>query len=373
MIAELSDAELVTYSRQIVLSDIGYDGQLALRNARVCMVGVGGLGCPTALKLAAMGIGTLRLVDRDIVSRSDLHRQHLYDTQSVGMPKVEAAMQRLRRLNPDVAVEPVADSIRGANAEELLAGMDLVVDGLDRPEPRYVVNRAARRRNIPYIFGAAIESFGNTATIVPGRTFCLECFMPGIKDEDLPKCGVVGVHPAVLGIVSSVQVSETVHCLTGHEPKLMNKLMVVDLRQFAFEVVGIAPRPECPVCGTRPEGSPTAVSEPTVEESCSRDGRRNYFVSPQPTRQIDLKRLRRVVARRKLSLGPPSALSVGFEYAPGISVCLLKSGAMIVQTAPQVAEATAALAWGLYRSILIEDLGVPPADLPEVPGAPPGG
>ena len=368
MIEALNDTELVTYSRQIVLSDIGYDGQLALRNARVCLAGFGGLGCPTALKLAGMGVGFLRLVDRDIVSRSDLHRQHLYDTQSVGMPKVEAAWQRLRLINPDVLIDPVADSIRSANAESLLEGMDLVVDGLDRPEPRYIVNRAACRLSIPYIFGAAIESFGNTATIIPGRTFCLECFMPGLKDDDLPKCGVVGVHPAVLGIVSSLQVSEAVRWLTGQEPKLLNKLMYIDLRQFAFEILGIAPRPECPVCGSRPEGDQTSVDEPTVEESCSRDGQRNFFVSPPLPLDIDLKHLRRALKRKKRRLGRSSAWSVGFQYSEGVSVCMLKSGGMIVQTAQQVSNVNPSDIWSLYRSILIEELKLPPESLSEISG-----
>lgn len=366
MIEALNDTELITYSRQIVLSDIGYDGQLALRNARVCLIGVGGLGCPTAFKLAGMGVGFLRLVDRDIVSRSDLHRQHLYDTQSVGMPKVEAAWRRLRLLNPDVLIDPVADSIRTANAESLLEGMDLVVDGLDRPEPRYLVNRAALRLSIPYIFGAAIESFGNTATIIPGRTFCLECFMPGIKDDDLPKCGVVGVHPAVLGIVSSLQVSEAVRWLTGREPKLLNKVMYIDLRQFAFEILDIAPRPECPVCGSRPEGEQTLLHEPTVEGSCSRDGRQNFFVSPPLPLDIDLKRLRRALKRKKRRIGMSSTLGVGFQYTEEVSVCMLKSGAMIVQTAPKVSNVNQSEIWSLYRSILIEDLKLPRNSLPDI-------
>jgi adenylyltransferase/sulfurtransferase len=366
MIESLSDEELVTYSRQIVLADIGYDGQLALRNAKVCLAGAGGLGSPTALKLTGMGVGFLRLVDRDIVSRSDLHRQHLYDTPAVGIPKVEAAARRLRRLNPDVVIDPVADSLRSANAESLLAGMDLVIDGLDRPEPRYVLNRSAHRLGIPYIFGAAIESFGNTTTIIPGRSFCLECFMPGLKDDELPKCGVVGVHPAVLGIVSALQVSEAVRCLTGKEPMLLNKLMYIDLRHFGFETLNLRPRPECPVCGSGKADAPSPVDEPAVEESCSRDGQRNFFVSPPLLLDIDLKRLRRQLKRRKRPVGPMSDLGLSFQHAEGVSVCLLKKGGLIVQAAPQVANIDRAAIWSLYRSILIEELKLPPESLPAI-------
>ncbi|MEX1330024.1 MAG: ThiF family adenylyltransferase, partial [Desulfobacterales bacterium] len=133
---ELTDEELETYSRQILLADSGYDGQLKLKNARACLVGVGGLGSPVALKLVGMGIGFLRVVDRDIVSRSDLHRQYLYDVDSIGMPKVEVLDQKLSRLNPDVTLDPVPESLNSINAEQLLTDMDVIIDGLDRPEPR---------------------------------------------------------------------------------------------------------------------------------------------------------------------------------------------------------------------------------------------
>jgi adenylyltransferase/sulfurtransferase len=131
---ELTDEELETYSRQIVLGDIGYDGQLKLKNARVCLVGVGGLGSPVALKLVGMGIGFLRVVDRDIVSRSDLHRQYIYDVDSIGMPKVEVLDKKLSRLNPDVTLDPVPESLNSINAEELMTGMDVIIDGLGLPK-----------------------------------------------------------------------------------------------------------------------------------------------------------------------------------------------------------------------------------------------
>ncbi|UCF94257.1 MAG: HesA/MoeB/ThiF family protein, partial [Desulfobacterales bacterium] len=167
MKTELTDSELEIYSRQIVLADIGYDGQLKLRNASACLIGVGGLGAPIALKLVGMGIGNLRLVDRDIVSRSDLHRQYLYDADTVGQPKVEAAWHKLSRLNPDVKIDPVPESLNSINAREVIGGVDVVLDGLDRPEPRYLVNRTCNDLRIPYIFGAAIEAFGNVSTLLP--------------------------------------------------------------------------------------------------------------------------------------------------------------------------------------------------------------
>ena len=367
MIHELSDTDLETYSRQVVLADIGYEGQLRLRNAKVCLVGVGGLGCPTALKLAGMGVGYLRLVDRDIVSRSDLHRQYLYDSQSVGQPKVEAAYHRLRRLNPDVSIDPIPASLNAENAAGLFAGMDLVLDGLDRPEPRYIVNRSCHSLNIPYIFGAAIESFGNVATLIPGRTFCLECFMPDLKDEDLPSCGVVGVHPAVLGIISAVQVSEAVRLVTGREPKLLNKLMFIDLREFAFEILNIDPLPSCPVCGSQPTRAATPVRERLIEETCARDGRRNFVISPKTQLNIDLDQLQAVLQRKGMVITHAGLFGIAFQHSPDITVSLLKSGTMTVQTTPIGANINQSTVWDLYRSLLIDDLHMPAQNLPETP------
>ena len=242
---ELTDEELFTYSRQIVLPDIGYDGQLALRNARVCLIGVGGLGSPIALKLVGMGIGTLRFVDRDVVSRTDLHRQHLYDADAIGQPKVEVALKRLSRLNPDVRLEPVPEALNSLNAEELISGMDIVIDGLDRIETRYIVNRTCNRLKIPYVFGAATASYGNVSTLIPDQTFCLECFMPDLKNEDIPSCGIVGVHPSVVGMVASLQVSEAIRLLIGQKPKLFNQLLYVDLKELEFNILDVPPLESC--------------------------------------------------------------------------------------------------------------------------------
>ena len=366
MRTELTDEELETYSRQIVLADIGYDGQLKLRNARVCLVGVGGLGSPVALKLVGMGVGFLRVIDRDIVSRSDLHRQYLYDVDSIGMPKVEVLLQKLSRLNPDVTIDPVPESLNSINAENLLAGMDLIIDGLDRPEPRYIVNRTCNKLKIPYVFGAAIEAFGNVSTILPGRTFCLECFMSGLQDEDLPACGVVGVHPSVLGIVSSVQVSEAVRVLTGLEPKLFNKLLYVDLREFEFNILDIPSLESCRVCGTKPDGAPQKVKDRFFEETCARDGRRNFVLSPKKRLDIDMKRLAATIQKQGLGLKKLGRLGVAFEKSDKITACILKSGIMIAQTPPQLDDNFKTEVFEIYRSILIDGLGLSKNILPDI-------
>ena len=361
---KLTDKELETYSRQIVLADIGYDGQLKLRNSKACLIGIGGLGAPIATKLVAMGLGYLRFVDRDVVSRSDLHRQHLYDANSVGLPKVEIAQHKLSKLNPDVKLDPIAESLNSINAEELIRGMDVVIDGLDRPEPRYLLNRACNRLKIPYVFGAAIEAFGNVSTLLPGQTFCLECFMPGLKDEDLPVCGVVGVHPSVVGIVSAVQVSEAVRLLIGQEPKLFNKLFYIDLRAFEFNILEIKALDSCRVCGNHPDGPPDPLKDKLFEETCARDGRRNFVISPKKRVNIPQKKLGKVLNRGGFAVQSASRFGTTFNFGQEICACILKSGIMIAQTPPEMPEATRVKVFEIYRSIMIEGLGLPPDILP---------
>ncbi|UCG04770.1 MAG: HesA/MoeB/ThiF family protein [Desulfobacterales bacterium] len=363
---ELTDQELDTYSRQIVLADIGYDGQLKLRNAKVCLIGVGGLGSPVAVKLVGMGIGYLRFVDRDIVSRSDLHRQHLYDTDSIGMPKVEVAFNKLHRLNPDVTLDPVPESLNSMNAEELISGMDVVIDGLDHPEPRYIVNRVCNKLKIPYVFGAAIEVFGNVSTILPGQTFCLECFMPDLKNEDLPVCGLVGVHPSVIGIVSSIQVAEAVRVLLGQDPKLYNKLLYVDLREFEFNILDIPALDSCKVCGTKPDGAPMAVADRFFEETCARDGRRNFVISPEKRIDLNMDQLSAVIKGRGLPIKSSGRLGITFEKSEQLTACILKSGIMIAQTPPQMDSSYKDEVFATYRSILVEGMGLSEDILPDM-------
>ena len=366
MLLELTDQELETYSRQMVLADIGYDGQLKLRNARVCLIGVGGLGSLIATQLVGMGIGYLRMVDRDIVSRSDLHRQHLYDADSVGMPKVEIAQQKFERLNPDVMIEPIPESLNSINAAEIISGMDVVLDGLDRPEPRYLVNRICNQFKIPYVYGAAIEAFGNAATFLPGQTLCLECFRPGLKDEDLPVCGVVGVHPAVIGIISSVQVSEAVRLLVGQQAKLFNKLLYVDLREFEFNIIELQSDDRCRVCGVNPDGPPEEIADRFFEETCARDGRRNFVLSPSRRINIDLRKLATHVKKNNFPIQSATKFGINFMPSGDIQASLLASGIMIAQTPPDTRADIRDKVFEIYRSIMVKGMGFSQKILPAI-------
>ena len=339
------------------MADIGYDGQLALRNAKVCLIGAGGLGSPIATKLVGMGIGTLRFVDRDVVSRTDLHRQHLYDADAIGRPKVEVALDRLSRLNPDVRLEPVPEALTTVNAEELIQGMDIVIDGLDRIESRYIVNRTCYRQKIPYVFGAATASYGNVSTLIPDQTFCLECFMADLKNDDVPSCGVVGVHPSTVGIIASLQVSEAIRVLTGKKPKLFNRLLYVDLQALEFNILDIPRLDSCRVCGKKPEGKPARVKDKWFEESCARDGRRTFSITPRIRFEVDLEKLAGLIEKKGLPLKSTGAFGVSFSYSDDITACILKSGIMVAQTPPQMGDDLARKVLELYKSILVDGLG----------------
>ena len=313
-----------------------------------------------------MGIGYLRIVDRDIVSRSDLHRQHLYGLNDVGLPKVEMAQKKLNQLNPDVKIEAIPESLSSINAEEIINGMDVVIDGLDRLEPRYLLNRICQQLKVPYVFGAAIEAFGNTSTLLPGQTFCLECFMPGLKDEDLPTCGVVGVHPSVIGMVSSVQVSETVRLLIGQQPNLLNKLLYIDLRTFEFNILDMQPVDTCRVCGKNPDAPPEEISDCLFEETCARDGRRNFVLSPGRRIKIDLFKLAKHIKQKNYPIQSVAKLGIAFNPSTDIQACLLTSGIMIAQTPPDTNAAIKKQVFEIYRSILIDTLGFPQEILPAI-------
>jgi molybdopterin/thiamine biosynthesis adenylyltransferase len=353
-VASLSDEELEFYSRQIVLPHIGYDGQQMLRQARVCVAGVGGLGSVAATQLAAMGAGHLRLVDYDVVELSNLQRQHLYDVGKIGYPKVEVAASRLRRLNPFVDVEPLPLAIRAHNADEIIRGSDVVVDGLDRLAPRHALNRACVKLGIPYVFGAAVSMYGNTSTILPEQTPCLQCFQGSVQDDALPSCSVLGVHPSILSLIASIQVSEAVRVLLHQEPRLAGKLLHCDLESLEFEVVEPARADDCPACGRRPLPSAAAPERIQVTELCSRQGRRTLAILPPRDLTLDMDQVVELVESIGLSIEVRGRLGTTFFWGPAKQASLLSSGIMIVEGVRDDQEAR-----DLYRSLVDEGLGSP--------------
>ena len=326
----LSEAELEYYSRQIVMTEMGYNAQLKLKSSKACLVGVGGLGSPAAMQLAAMGVGHLRIVDRDIVELTNLHRQHLYGVDEVGYPKVEAAAKRLHNLNPYIKIEPLPLSVNESNAEDIIQGMDVVVDGLDSMASRYAINRACIKVGVPYVFGAAITTNGNLSTIVPGETACLECFYGSLDDKKLPKCGVVGVHPSLVNIIASLEVSEAIRILIGQQPRLVNKLLHFDLYEMEFSKISLSKVDCCPVCGLHPSSSPSPIKRGAVEEVCGRKGKKAFIVVPEEKMNINLIDLKSYFLKKGYYLKVEGSLGLTFSLH-NVKASVMKSGVVILE------------------------------------------
>lgn len=350
---KLSEGELRYYSRQIMLDDVGYEGQLKLKKAAVCIVGLGGLGSVIAMQLAAMGVGRLRLVDRDVVEESNLQRQHLYDFDVIGYPKVEAATKKLEKLNPYAKYEPIPLSFNEHNAEEIIDGANVVVDGLDNMNTRYAINRACVKLGIPYVFGSAVSTFGNASTVIPRTTACLECFYGRLDDKLLPSCGTIGVHPSVVAVVASIEAAETVKMLLKKPPSLTDKLFYCDVSSVRFETIHVARAENCPVCGSQARAKPTPLKHALIEEGCGRNKRRVFTVTPKENLNIDLEKLTNLMRREQARLTVRAKLGVTFTTRKGIVMSLLKSGVMIVEGANSEEEALK-----LYRGLMVDKMRV---------------
>jgi len=350
---DLSDDELEFYSRQIVLPEIGYNGQLKIRNSKVCVVGLGGLGSPAALQLAAMGVGYLRLVDRDFVELSNLQRQHLYGVNFLGYPKVEVAAKRLHELNPNIEIEPLPLSLNVNNTEDIIRGIDVVVDGLDRMTPRYALNRACQKVGAPYVFGAAIMNFGNVSTIIPGKTPCLECFQGNLDDEMLPTCAVVGVHPSILNIIASVEVSEAMKIILGEKPRLANKILHCDTEDMKFEEIEISKAENCPVCGSKPSDSPIPLKQKLVTENCGREGKRVFVITPKRNLELNTEQLYSLLINKGFKVKVKADLGITFDSGLKGTASIMKSGIMVIDGINNEKEA-----YNFYSKIIIDELKV---------------
>jgi adenylyltransferase/sulfurtransferase len=352
LLKQLTDEERERYARQIALQEIGSAGQMKFKAARVCLVGLGGLGCPIALKLAGLGIGYIRIVDRDVVSITDLHRQYLYDVDDAGLPKVEAAAAKLSRLNPQIEIDPKPVALVPSTSHGIIEGCDLVIDGLDNVTARHLLNRACVEQKIPYIFGGAIELQGNASTIIPEKTACFDCFFPRVEDRDIDRCATVGVHPSILGIISSIQVLEATRLLTGKEPLLLNRLFYADLTTLSFNTFKINRVEGCPVCGKDRKPMEKTGEKLIVEESCGRDGRATYTITSMEPAELNIPALSKIVEGRGYLIKTTSNLSVSFDLDPRIRVCVMKSGNGVAQVKPPRSKNDREQILELYKSLL---------------------
>jgi adenylyltransferase/sulfurtransferase len=242
------------------------------------------------------------------------------------------------------------------NADEILRGMDVVVDGLDNMNTRYAVNRACVKRIIPYVFGSAISTYGNASTIIPQDTACLECFYGRLDDNRLPTCGTLGVHPSVIGVIASIEVAEVVKILLGKQPNLKNKLLYCDVGLIRFEEIKVARVESCPVCGQKPKGSPTTLKHPLIQEGCSRNNKRVFTMIPKENLNLKIKKLTRILEKSHAQIKVEAKLGVTFETKKGVIATILKSGIMIIEGTNNKKET-----FDFYEKIIVDNLGIVPS------------
>jgi adenylyltransferase/sulfurtransferase len=266
MVAPFAPTELRRYGRQIVLPEIGVAGQLRLREARVLVVGAGGLGSPVALYLAAAGIGTLGLAEFDVVDETNLHRQILFETGDVGRPKLEAAVGRLKATNPHVRIEPLGGRFDAGNALDRVAGYDLVVDGTDNFPTRYLVNDACVRVGRPLVWGSVFRFEGQVSLFATPDGPCYRCLFPEPPPPGLvPSCAEAGVFGALPGVIGSLQAAQAIQWIAGVGEPLVGRLLLFDSLAATFREVRLPRDPQCPRCAPGKRDAPLETYADTCE------------------------------------------------------------------------------------------------------------
>jgi len=249
----LSQSEILRYSRHLILPEVGVEGQEKLKAARVLMIGAGGLGSPSAMYLAAAGVGTIGIIDFDKVDVSNLQRQIIHGTKDVGRYKVESAADRIRDINPECKVIGIKERLSSENVIEILKGYDLVVDGTDNFQTRYLLNDACVFAKKPFVYGSIFRFEGQSTVFYPGRGPCYRCLFaepppPGM----VPSCaegGVLGILPGIIGVI---QATEAVKIIIGKGELLIGRLLLLDAMKMEFREVKFRRNPKCPVCGDHP-------------------------------------------------------------------------------------------------------------------------
>jgi sulfur-carrier protein adenylyltransferase/sulfurtransferase len=249
----LSNQEILRYSRHLIMPEVGMEGQLKLKNAKVLLIGTGGLGAPLGLYLAAAGVGRLGLVDFDVVDFTNLQRQVTFGSEDVGKPKAEAARARLSSLNPDIQIDTFETKLTSDNALELFKDFDVIVDGTDNFPTRYLVNDACILLGKPNVYGSIFRFEGQATVFAMPEGPCYRCLYPEPPPPGLvPSCAEGGVLGVLPGIVGSIQAMETIKLLLGRGESLVGRLLLFDALAMKFRELKLRKNPNCPVCGQHP-------------------------------------------------------------------------------------------------------------------------
>jgi adenylyltransferase/sulfurtransferase len=251
--AELSNEEIARYSRHLIMPEVALEGQKKLKTARVLAIGAGGLGSPLALYLAAAGIGTLGIVDFDVVDESNLQRQIIHGTSDIGRPKMESARDRIQDINPNVCVEEFEEALSSENALDIFRDFDVIVDGTDNFPTRYLVNDASVLLGKPNVYGSIFRFEGQASIFYAKEGPCYRCLYPEPPPPGLvPSCaegGVLGILPGTIGVI---QATETVKLILGIGEPLIGRLLLYDALGMSFREMKLRKDPNCPICGENP-------------------------------------------------------------------------------------------------------------------------
>ena len=249
----LSNQEVARYSRHLIMPEVGVDGQLKLKAASVLCIGVGGLGSPVALYLAAAGVGRIGIVDFDVVDYSNLQRQIIHGTPDVGRKKIDSAKDRLNAINPEVSVVPHEVALSSDNALDILRGYDIIVDGTDNFPTRYLVNDACVLLGKPNVYGSIFRFEGQASVFATKNGPCYRCLYPEPPPPGLvPSCAEGGVLGILPGVVGTIQATEAIKLIIGNGEPLINRFLIYDALRMRFRELKLRKDPECPVCGEHP-------------------------------------------------------------------------------------------------------------------------
>ena len=252
-LADLTKEEIARYSRHLLLPEIGVEGQKKLKGAKVLIVGTGGLGAPLALYLSAAGVGTIGIVDFDFVDESNLQRQIIHGTKDVGRPKVASAKDRMKSINPYINIVTHNAAITSANAMDIISDYDIVADGTDNYQTRYLINDACVLLGKPNVYGSIFQFEGQSSIFYAEKGPCYRCLYPSPPPPGLvPSCAEGGVMGVLPGIVGTIQANEVIKLIVGGGSPLIGRLLIFDAWRMKFRELKLAKEPNCPICGKEP-------------------------------------------------------------------------------------------------------------------------
>jgi len=279
------------YSRQVILENIGKEGQEKLLNSSVAIVGCGALGTVAANNLARAGVGKITIIDRDFVELNNLQRQMLFDENDVGAPKAVAAAQKLSEINSEIEVIPVIKDLNYTNAEELIANVDIVIDGTDNILTRMLVNDICVKNGIPWIYTGAIGTSGMSMNILPGKA-CVRCLYPGVpKAGSLPTCDTMGVLNTATVIMGSIETTEVIKILLGYydnEESTDSNLIVYDTWNHSFDSIKVRKNEKCECCGNSNYEYIDSDEQEIITSLC---GRNAIQITPADPKELSLKKI----------------------------------------------------------------------------------